>query len=116
MHLYRMVSILSVAVLVVSASSGWTAEKDWGTIKGTVVYDGVPPVRKTVDVTASVDKVFCLSKGPVLSDELVVDPKTKGVRWVMVWLVDAKGGNKLPINPALPKPAAKETIDQPRIA
>ena len=30
----------------------------------------------------------CLKRGPLLDDKLVVDPKTKGVRWVMVWLQD----------------------------
>ena len=102
-----MMGALSVAALVALASSGRAAD----TIKGTIVYDGKAPERKTVNVDT--DKAFCLKNGAVLSDELIVDPKTNGVKWVMVWLVDEKGGNKLPANPMLPKPTAKVTIDQP---
>ena len=111
MKTFRIVAALSVAVLAVVTTSGSGQAPGWGTLKGTVVFDGKVPERKMIDPKN--DRVFCLSKGPVLSDELVVDPKTKGVRWVMVWLVDEKGGNKIPINPKLAKPADKVLIDQP---
>src|SRR5581483_7554242 len=60
------------------------------------------------------DQQHCLAKGPLLSDEWVVDPKTKGVRWVFVWLVPEKGGSPLPVNPALKDIKNKDVvIDQP---
>jgi hypothetical protein len=86
----------------------------WGTVKGQVIWGGkdVPaPEKLTVDK----DPKECLRNGPLLSDEYVVDPKTKGVRWVVVWLIDASGDfNKdIPVNPALKAPAKKVMIDQP---
>jgi hypothetical protein len=50
------------------------------------------------------------------SDELVVDPKTKGVRWAFVWLMDEGKDFKkpLPIHPDLNALKKKEVvIDQP---
>jgi plastocyanin len=129
--MYRKVVALSLATLVTLTFSACNEEKkvvmdngqvvfegdvpkpadDFATVKGQVVFDGAVPKRAAVNVDT--DKAFCTKDGPVLSDELIVDHKTKGVKWVMVWLVDEKGGSKLPINPALPKPEAKVTIDQP---
>ena len=113
MRSYRIIATLSVAALAVLAPSGRTEEPQWGTIKGTIVFNGAVPVRKRIAIVGG-DKAFCEKFGQVLSDELVVDPKTKGVRWVMVWLVDEKGGSKIPIHPKLAKPAAKMVVlDQP---
>ena len=52
--------------------------EDWGTIKGEIVWAGgaIPP-RAKVDVTK--DKEHCLAKGPLLSDELLIDVKTNAV-------------------------------------
>jgi hypothetical protein len=90
-------------------------DSPWGTIKGQVVFNGPVPERSKIDVSKNPDANFCTKDGtvPVLSDELVVDPKTKGVRWVLVWLIDEKGGNKVPIHPKLAKPTGKVVLDQP---
>jgi hypothetical protein len=87
---------------------------DWGTIKGQVVWDGgAIPVRKPLNVDK--DKKECLAKGPLLSEELLINPKDKGVRNVVVWLIDAKDPKaKLPVAPSrasLASPAV--AIDQP---
>ena len=111
MNVYRIGAALSVAALFALAPSGRSEEKQWGTIKGKVVLDGPVPERKKLNVDT--DLAFCLKDGAVLSDELVVDPKTKGVRWVMVWLLEEKGGDKIRINPALAKAAPKVILDQP---
>src|SRR5262249_23154694 len=58
-------------------------EGSWGTLKGRVVFDGDPPARKKIDqaiIDRNTDKAFCTKDGDILSDALVVDPKTKGVR------------------------------------
>jgi hypothetical protein len=98
------------AVLALAAPAH--AQAGWGTIKGQVVFNGAVPERKPLKVEGP-DTAFCLSKGPVLSEEFVVDKETKGVRWAMVWLVDEKGGNKIPIHPKLAKAPEKVEIDQP---
>jgi len=91
----------------------------WGTVKGQVVYAGAQapnPVPLKVDK----DPEACLKNGPILSQELVVNPKNKGVRWAMVWLsaLDDKGNAdpkaKMPIHPSLKELKQKEVeIDQP---
>src|SRR5438094_4166126 len=74
------------------------AAADWGTVKGQVVCDGPVPARAQIVVTK--DAGHCLAKGPIYSEKYVINPKNKGVRWVVVWLVDAKNPTRaLPVNP-----------------
>lgn len=92
----------------------------WGTVKGTIAYAAKEkiPENKAVNVTA--DKNVCLSKGAILENEWVVDAKTRGVKYVLVWLTDAsdsKGGKTAwpanLIHPDLKKAPAKLELDQP---
>ncbi len=88
----------------------------WGTIKGQVVWGGEKlPERPPIKVDKNQD--VCLAKGPLLSEDLVVDSRTKGVRWVMVWLIDASDPKKPkapPIHPSLKDLKVKEIeLDQP---
>src|SRR5437899_10286244 len=72
----------------------------WGTIKGQIIYDGDPiPERKALNV--SKDQEHCLGKGPILSEDWVVDKQNKGVRWTFVWLAPEPGGAALPFHPIL---------------
>jgi hypothetical protein len=106
-------TLCSVATLslVALAATGRAEDKQWGTIKGQVVFGGPTiPERKAIDVKG---QNMCLKNGPVLSEELVVDPNTKGVRWAMVWLLDEKGGQKVPIHPSLAKAPPSVVLDQP---
>src|SRR4051812_2824977 len=78
-------------------------DQAWGNVKGQIVWgqDAIPE-RKELDLKANPDKAHCLGKGPILSDEWIIDPKTRGVRWVFAWLVDAKNPKQnLPIHPKL---------------
>src|SRR5438046_1996395 len=58
----------------------------WVTIRGQVVLPvkAAIPERKKLDVTA--DKAHCLSKGPILDESALVNPKTRGIKNVVVWL------------------------------
>jgi hypothetical protein len=102
-----------LALLGVLTAAGAAEAQAWGTVKGQVVWAGPLPVPEKVKVTN--DPKHCLSKGPLFHDNKVVNPKNKGVRWAMVWLVDAGDPDKaLPIHPALRKLAkAKVEMDQP---
>jgi hypothetical protein len=97
---------------VVSLSPGARAAEGWGTITGRIVWDGAVPERAKIDIKG---KTECLAKGDVLDEELLVNPKNKGVQYVVVWLVDPTDPKKaLAINPKLK--AAKlppAEIDQP---
>lgn len=85
----------------------------WGSIKGQVVWAGgnFEPEKLNVDK----DQGVCLKNGDLLSEKYVVDPKSKGVRWVMVWLIDpAKPRAPLPIKPELAEVKPKKLVlDQP---
>lgn len=92
-------------------------EKSWGTIKGQVVWDGgAIPEPKVLNITK--DQEHCLGKGPILSEEWVINKNNKGIRWTFVWLAPEPGGAApLPIHPTLKDIPNKEVeMDQPRCA
>jgi hypothetical protein len=108
-----------LALLALAGRSAAADEQKWGTIKGQVVLAGQVPAPKQVDVNK--DQEHCLSRGPIFSEEWVVNPKNKGVQWAYVWLQrvpdEANPGAKLedpPINPALKDvPDKPVVLDQP---
>lgn len=107
-------SILSLGVLAALAVPGLASAQSWGTLKGQVVFAGdKAPERPKINVDK--DQAACLKKGALYSEDLVVDEKTKGVRWVMVWLVNPKNPMApLPIHPSLKDVKEKEvSFDQP---
>src|SRR4051794_13352435 len=84
--------LLGLCVAAGPAAEGG-AGGGWGTVTGQVVYAvGNAPQRAALKVDR--DQKACLKNGPLLDDTLVVDPKTKGVRWVMVWLQDPANPKK----------------------
>jgi hypothetical protein len=75
---------------------GLVGQAQFGTIKGRLVWGGaeLPPV--TVDVEqgkAKGNPEICAKKEPILSREIVVDPKTKGVANGYAYIVRPKGSN-----------------------
>ncbi len=108
MNRYHLLSvILALFVLPLSVSA------QWATIKGQIVLPNAPAAKK-VNVTA--DKPHCLSKGALISDELVVNAKNNGVKNVWVYLKphDGETFDAKQINPALQKPkSVQHVIDQP---
>lgn len=111
------------------ASVAHADEKDsggegWGTIKGQVVFDGdVPEPKEIAAAKDNQDKAHCLSKGPLLHEEWVVNKQNKGVKWALVWLIrdpvkDEEGNLKPnpqapPIHPNLKEAKGEVEIDQP---
>jgi hypothetical protein len=102
----------ALTTLLLSASPAFAGDGDWGTVKGRVVYKGPAPAPKEINVTK--DQDHCLLKGPLFSEELVVNPKNNGVRWAFVWLIPEQKGAKIPIHPNLLAIKDKQvSIDQP---
>jgi hypothetical protein len=98
---------LLIAILALAAHSrmAYGQTQQWGTIKGQMVFGGETlPERPVINAALPIAKVY--------SEELVVDPRTKGVRWAMVWLLDEKGGNNIPIHRALKAVSEKIVVDQ----
>jgi hypothetical protein len=114
MHRHSGTVAPALAVLAALAGGGAAAAEGWGTLKGQVVFPGAAPARPKIDVTK--DKEACLAKGPLYSEDYVVNPRNNGVHNVIVWLIDASGNfaKKLPVHPSLQsaKPGDVE-MDQP---
>jgi hypothetical protein len=111
---------MSVTCLILLASVPSAAPpvaQEWGDLKGQVVFDGDKiPENPKVNVTA--DRKHCLSKGPILQDKLVIDSKTKGVRWVVAYLAPVKDFRKMkagdvPIHPSLRKVPKEVVVKAP---
>ena len=109
----RMGLFFTFLTSVFAASADVSFAQTWGTIKGQVVFAGASPTPEKLKVNK--DEQHCLSKGDILSEKFVVDPKSKGVRWVMVWLVDSKNPKaQIPIHPSLLEVKQKDVVlDQP---
>jgi hypothetical protein len=105
-------ALVFATTMVLIAAAAVHAE-GWGTIKGQMVWDGDVP--KPIEVNVDKEKEHCLSKGPILKEENVVNPKNKGVKWVVVYLMSVDGFAKdIPIHPALAKSSKPVVeIDQP---
>jgi len=111
--------VLPDALLVSSGESNARAEEgEWGTVKGKVLYDAKADIPENKEATVSNDKAFCLAKGKIYQNEWVVDKKTRGVKWCLVWLSDVKDPKKTDWDAKLIHPDLKEvpktlTLDQP---
>jgi len=109
------------AVVALLALGGYAsaADGDWATIKGQVVFpaDKKLPERTKLNVTQ--DKDHCLSKGDILDESVVVNPKSKGIKNVVVYLRpdDTTGKAEFPKDKIHPGDAkrkpAEVMIDQP---
>ena len=67
----------------------------WATLKGTFKLSGTAPERPQLNHLIDKDQAVCMPGGkPVLSDELVVDSATQGIRDVVIYL---SGPAKFPV-------------------
>jgi hypothetical protein len=103
--------LLLVCVLALLSAAPAALAQGWGTIKGRVTYAGDPPQLPPLQVNK--DVMHCLKNGPIPDETWVVHPKSKGVRWVAVWLAVDKNGSAdhqavPPLHPAVaPLPAGR---------
>jgi hypothetical protein len=112
--LQRLVRRAAVAAVVgILAAAPAARAADGGTVKGQVVWAGADaPARDKLKVDK--DQDVCLAHGDLLSEKYVVDSKSKGVRWVVVWLADPKKPAGPPVRAALKNPKEKKiSLDQP---
>jgi RNA polymerase sigma factor (sigma-70 family) len=90
------------------------APRDWVRVKGRVVFPKnreIPPRREIRPPVRDQDTVFANGRR-VYDERVVIDPKTRGIRYVMVWLRPDADDRKTPfpkekVNPQLA--AAKPT-------
>jgi len=82
-----------------------------------VVWGG-DKIPQRMPLKVDKNQAACLKNGPILDEIFVIDKDSKGVKWVMVWLVDAKQPKNvnaaIPIHPKLKELKEKTvSIDQP---
>lgn len=94
-------------------------DKNWGGIKGRLLYDGEPPKMNEIDLDkiglSADDLKWFKSMGPVMNQEWVVDPKSKSIQWVIVWLLPEDPKGKIVVHPELleiPKEKKLVVVDQ----
>ena len=101
------------------ASVASAQEKQWTNITGQVVFPANKPIPPRKPLNVNANQNVCLAKGPILDESAIVNPKTRGVKNVVVFLrpdsTDAKAAFKAgEIHPADAKrKAAEVAIDQP---
>ncbi len=116
MNRLRLIALLAGVCALAAPLASRADDATYTTIKGQVILPN-PPAPAPVNVTA--DPAHCLAKGPLVSDEVIVDKKTNGLKNVVVWLRPDSDDRKAKfpqdkINPALAKVAPKNhVIDQP---
>jgi len=114
--------LMSAAVILGFGPSACAQANQWGNVKGKIVWGGkdIPKQLPITTVAGSPDKMACMMGGnTVVSEEYVVNPKNKGLKWAFVWLVNNDINNKppLPIHPDLKALKVKKVvIDQPLCA
>src|SRR5262249_50125673 len=107
---------------VLATVNATQAQQQWGTIKGQVIFGGNKPPAPIV-LTVDNNKKECLDdqkKQQLVSEDWVIDPKTKGLKWALVYLIphDVKEKEDVvkptPIHAALKQEKPKTlVVDQP---
>jgi hypothetical protein len=84
------------AALVVGSAREARAQGNYGTIKGRLVWggEGIPKPKVDAEVgKAAKDPNVCARDKAIVSHDLNVDPRTKGIKDAFVYLVRPKGAN-----------------------
>ncbi len=118
MNTFRPWILPAIAVPFIALGTAFAEERTWVTIKGQVVWAGKVPKQEPIN-TKGADAACVKGKKAVLEEDYIIDPKTKGLKEVFVWIqpTGAAKGAPFPekdIHPSLAKPAnAALSIDQP---
>ncbi len=70
------------------AAPAASAVEGWGTLKGQIVFEGTPPPQKVLEEKGKAEKDpdMCAVDKSIVSERLVIDDATKGVKNVLVYL------------------------------
>jgi hypothetical protein len=58
----------------------------WRSVRGRVIYPPHLAIPGPKPIAVTVDRNYILSQGPIFSDDLIVDPATRGIKNAVVWL------------------------------
>jgi hypothetical protein len=112
------IAVLAAVLATLLTAPAVHAQGSWGNIKGRIVWGPkeIPERTEIVAVKTNADKNHCLKDGPVLSEQWVVNKKTRGLQWTFIWLIndDPKDKADIPIHPKLQAvPTDSPSVDQP---
>lgn len=95
--------------LIADDAPAGKTDGNWGHLSGRFVYAGDPPKRDLLELNKDIE--YCSQFKP-RDRELIVDPKTKGLKNVVLWLEPASSDETPPIHPSYEKTAeAKVRLD-----
>jgi len=109
--------VCSCALFVVflPAASGQPAQ--WATVKGQVVFPADKGIPKREPLNVTQDKQHCLANNAILDESIIVNPKNRGVKNVVVFLRPDEKTVDFPANLIHPDDAKRKSaevvIDQP---
>ncbi len=95
-------------------AAGVVGQAKTGTVKGRLVWgdDNIPPPKVLAETgKANKNPEICAKDTPIISHELVVDPKTKGVAYGFAYLIRPKG-DSADVTRALIDKQPKVVLDQ----
>ena len=116
--MFRLPFFALIAVLG-AFSTAAADDPKWATLKGQVVLPAGKPIPKREALNVTQDKDHCLSKGEILDEAIIVNPKNRGIKNVVVWLRPDDTDPKAKFTPAQINPGdakrkpAEVTIGQP---
>jgi hypothetical protein len=116
----RLTCVLAALAGLFAVATPEPRESHWATVRGRVLWpnDTAIPKPEVIDVTT--DKAACCKDGRLVSTALVINPKSRGVKNVIVWLRPDSEDRKdtFPkdrIHPDLAKPKpVKHVVAMPR--
>ncbi len=86
--------------------------KGKATIKGKVTYDGTPPEATPIDITGKTDAALC-AKEPPKDQRWQVDPASKGIMDVYVWVRPVEKNEYFDCSAIADKYKGEVKLDQP---
>jgi hypothetical protein len=111
-----LVPLVGLALLgMISTEARADDKQAWGGVKGQIVLDA-PAAPAPMQLQITKDQNVCLAKGPINSEELIVNKANLGIKNVFVWLIpaDPAKSTSLAIHPSLKDFKNKSVeVDQP---
>ena len=90
------------------------AEYDWVTLRGQIVWPKNLDIPAPAMLNVTTDRASCCANdSPLLSNQLIIDPKTRGIRNVVVWLMPEPGATRRVHPKSTDSPLTLHEIDQP---
>lgn len=98
-------TFFAIPCLVLLPLVAFSADAEWGHLRGRFVYDGQPPAVRVFKITRDVDAF----DGPIEDESLIVNKDNKGIANVVIYLLAAKD-RPIPVHPSYAEDATA-TVD-----